>query len=60
MKDAITRKAAYTELCQCTSEENKTRYKSMKKKAKKAVARAMRIETDHRLDELGEKDKQCI
>ena len=56
MKDAIARKkVAYKELCKCGSEENKARYKSTKKKAKKAVARAMRMETDHRLDELGEK-----
>ena len=56
MKEAVARKrAAYKELCKNSSDENKTRYKTMKNQTKKVVARAMRRETEKQLKGLEEK-----
>ena len=56
VKEAVARKrAAYKELCKNSSDENKTRYKTMKNQTKKVVARAMRRETEKQLKGLEEK-----
>ena len=54
VKDAIARKKeAYKTWCNARSEENKEVYDSLKKKAKKVVARTMKIEAEKELNELG-------
>ena len=53
MKEAVSRKKeAHKAMCQNSTEENKSRYKSMKSKAKKAVSKAMREKAEEVLTEL--------
>ena len=55
VKEAIARKKdALKEMRKNDTEENKARYKNMKNRAKKVVARAMRGEAEKRLSELSE------
>ena len=54
VKEAIARKKVYKELCKDRTEENKARYKTMKNRAKKAVAKAMRKEAEQELCKLSE------
>ena len=46
------RKEVQKAMCQICTEENKSRYKSMKNKAKKAVSKAMRENAEEVLTEL--------
>ena len=53
VKDTIaTKKAAFKEVCRFSSEENKTKYKSIKIQTRKIVARAMRMEANQELNNL--------
>ena len=53
VKDTITRKkAAFKELCRFPSKQNKTQYKRMRNQTRKIVARAMRMEANHELNNL--------
>ena len=52
IKDTITRKAAFKELCRFPSEQNKTQYKCIKNQTRKTVAKAMRIEANQELNNL--------
>jgi len=56
VKDAIARKKkACKELCKIGSEENKLKYRKTRNEIKKAVARAMRRETEKELKEICKK-----
>ena len=53
VKEAIARKKdAYKELCKNGTDENKARYKNMKNRAKKMVAKAMKEEVEKGLREV--------
>ena len=53
VKDIIAKKkAAFKELCKFPSEENKTKYKRIRKQTRKNVARAMRMEANQKLNNL--------
>ena len=53
VKNAVARKkAAFKELCQFPSEENKTKYRRMRNKTRKVVARFMRNKAERKLDNL--------
>ena len=52
MKEAVSRKKeAHKAMCQSSAEENKSGYKSMINKAKKAVSKAMRNKAEEALTE---------
>ena len=61
VKEAIARKKeVYKELCKDRTEENKARYKTMKNRAKKAVAKAMRKEAEQELCKLSENPNEVF
>ena len=53
MKTAISnKKDAYRERCKNKSDKNMEKYKTMKNRAKKTVARAMKVAAEKEIDEL--------
>ena len=53
MKEAVSGKnEALNAICQCSTEENKRRYKSTKNKANNAVSKAMGDKAEEALTEL--------
>ena len=55
VKEAIARKKdAHKEMCKIGTEVNKARYKNMKNRAKKVVAKAMKEAAERELRELNE------
>ena len=61
MKEAIARKKdAFKELCKNGTEENKARYKNMKNRAKKMVAKAMKEEVEKGLSEVRDNSSKVL
>ena len=61
MKEAIARKKdAHKEMCKSGTQVNKARYKNMKNRAKKVVAKAMKEAAERELRDLCEASKQGV
>ena len=61
MKEAIARKKdAYKEMCKSGTETNKARYKNVKNRTKKVVAKAMKEAVKWELRELSEHPNKAV